>query len=149
MTVDAGCLGALGDLRGRHTEGRELPDHVGLLGGAQPGPVLVLCPLGDQPVDLGGVVGALVGHDQHRHGREVGVDGCQGAAVPVADPHLSLGGPYGDDRLQHADLADGGDQVLVRGGVVSDVDVDQQRSRVELRCGAQFLRHLCSFDVDN
>ncbi len=121
---------------GADAERGQLGDHADPLGGGQPGAVLVLGPLGDQPLDLGGVVAALVGGDDDRHGCLVGGDGGQGAAVPEAHPQPALGSADGDDGHQHAELADAGDEVGVDAGVVAHVDVDQQRAQVDLLHGA-------------
>ncbi|GHE08713.1 hypothetical protein GCM10011381_10260 [Klenkia taihuensis] len=47
-------------------------------------------------------------------------------------PHLPVLGADADDRDEHAVLGHAGDQVGVDGGGMPDVQVDQQRARVDL-----------------
>jgi len=88
--------------------------------------VLVLGVLADQSGGLRGhVVGVLAG-DEHRDGLASGLDGGDGPPVPGPYAHVTGRGPDGDDRLQHADLGDRGDEWPVQVERVADVVVDHQ-----------------------
>jgi len=52
------------------------------------------------------------------------LDGGDGPPVPVPYAHVTGRGPDGDDRLQHADLGDRGDEWPVQVERVVDVVVD-------------------------
>jgi hypothetical protein len=122
----------LGDLGVADAEQSQLLDDRRVLADRQRGPVGVLGSLPDQPLDLGGAVGAFVTDDLDRHGGQTSRDRPNGAPVAEPDPELPIGGPYGGDGLQQTDILDAGDEVSVRLGRQAHVLVQQQRARVEL-----------------
>ncbi|NKU38717.1 hypothetical protein GS901_05470 [Rhodococcus hoagii] len=79
----AGGLESLGDLSGGDAEQAHLLDGVDLVGVVEAGAVLVLCPLGGEAVEGGGVVGGFVADDEDRDCREAVVDGCAVRRWPV------------------------------------------------------------------
>ena len=89
--------------------------------------VLVLVPLARDAVGLVVVLGS---GDEHRHQGLRGLDRGQRAAVAVAHADLSVLGAHGHDRLDHAVVLDGGEEVLVQ-LCLADVQVDQQSGRVQ------------------
>jgi len=93
--------------------------------------VLVLRVLGQPPVDLVGVVLALVADDLDRHVGPARLDRAEGTALAHPDPELAAGGADDDDPLQHPELADALDEVLVQSRVGTDVAVGKQSARVD------------------
>lgn len=124
------CPGAPGDLVGGHAQQGELPYRVHPVRLVELLATLVLVQLPDDALGL--VVVLVTGHD-HRHSGLLGFDRGQGAAVPVADSVLPVPGPDHGDRLQHADIADGVDQVGVGSRVPTHVHVDEQGSGVDVQ----------------
>jgi hypothetical protein len=105
--VDVGLAGAglFDDLRRGQAEQAQLLDRGDLVGGGQPGAVFVFVPFADD-------AGCLVGGDDDPDVGAADLDGGQGAAASVTHGQRAVLGAHRNDRHQHAEVADAGEEVL-------------------------------------
>jgi hypothetical protein len=90
-------LGPLRDLRGTDSEVCQAGDDVDFLGQGQPGPVVVLRVLADDPLDGRPLVLRVSSDDHDGDGGLPGLDRGEGPAVSEADPDRTVGRADRDD----------------------------------------------------
>ena len=86
----------------------------------------VFCVLGQDALDLSGVIGGFVADDLDWNGCKIGFDSGECAPVTEAHTHVAAGSSYGDDRHQHTEVFDACDEVFVETCIGADVHVDEQ-----------------------